>query len=117
MGNAVNTSSNSSMSAESASVTAMGANSVDCRLGNYFTKTISGATTFTFDNPPSSGVAFGFVMEVTLNGSNAITWPGTVKWPADAAPTITDGKTQMFVFITDNGGSRWRGSSLVDYTN
>ena len=117
MGNAVNTSSNSSMSAESASVTAMGANSVDCRLGNYFTKTISGATTFTFDNPPSSGVAFGFVMEVTLNGSNAITWPGTVKWPADTPPAITDGKTQMFVFITDNGGSRWRGSSLVDYTN
>ena len=117
MGNAVNTSSNSSMSAESSSVTAMGANSVDCRLGNYFTKTITGATTFTFDNPPSSGVAFGFVMEVTLNGSNAITWPGTVKWPADTAPTITDGKTQMFVFITDNGGSRWRGSSLVDYTN
>ena len=117
MGNAVNTSSNSAMSAESANVTAMGANSVDCRLGNYFTKTITGATTFTFDNPPSSGVAFGFVMEVTLNGSNAITWPGTVKWPADTAPTITDGKTQMFVFITDNGGSRWRGSSLVDYTN
>jgi len=117
MGNAVNTSSNSSMSAESANVTSMGANSVDCRLGNYFTKTISGATTFTFDNPPSSGVAFGFVMEVTLNGSNAITWPGTVKWPADAAPAITDGKTQMFVFITDNGGTRWRGSSLVDYTN
>ena len=117
MGNAVNTSSNSSMSAESANVTSMGANSVDCRLGNYFTKTISGATTFTFDNPPSSGVAFGFVMEVTLNGSNAITWPGTVKWPADTAPAITDGKTQMFVFITDNGGTRWRGSSLVDYTN
>ena len=117
MGNAVNTSSNSSMSAESSSVTAMGANSVDCRLGNYFTKTISGATTFTFDNPPSSGVAFGFVMEVTLNGSNAITWPGTVKWPADTPPAITDGKTQMFVFITDNGGTRWRGSSLVDYTN
>ena len=117
MGNAVNTSSNSAMSAESANVTAMGANSVDCRLGNYFTKTITGATTFTFDNPPSSGVAFGFVMEVTLNGSNAITWPGTVKWPADTAPTITDGKTQMFVFITDNGGTRWRGSSLVDYTN
>ena len=117
MGNAVNTSSNSSMSAQSSKVVAMGANSVDCRLGNYFTKTITGATTFTFDNPPSSGVAFGFVMEVTLNGSNAITWPGTVKWPADTAPTITDGKTQMFVFITDNGGSRWRGSSLVDYTN
>ena len=117
MGNAVNTSSNSSMSAESSTVTAMGANSVDCSLGNYFTKTITGATTFTFDNVPASGVAYGFVMELTLNGSNAVTWPGSVKWPKDTAPTITDGKTQMFVFVTDNGGTRWRGSSLVDYTN
>ena len=117
MGNAVNTSSNSAMSAESSNLTAMAANSVDCRLGNYFTKTITGATTFTFDNPPASGVAYGFTMEVTLNGSNAITWPGTVKWPADTAPTITDGKTQLFIFVTDDGGTRWRGSSLVDYTN
>ena len=117
MGNAVNTSSNSSMSAQSSKVVAMGANSVDCSLGNYFTKTITGATTFTFDNPPASGVAFGFTMEVTLNGSNAITWPGTVKWPVDTAPTITDGKTQMFIFVTDDGGTRWRGSSLVDYVN
>ena len=117
MGNAVNTSSNSSMSAQSSKVVAMGANSVDCSLGNYFTKTITGATTFTFDNVPASGVAFGFTMEVTLNGSNAITWPGTVKWPVDTAPTITDGKTQMFIFVTDDGGTRWRGSSLVDYTN
>ena len=117
MGNAVNTSSNSSMSAQSSKVVAMGANSVDCRLGNYFTKTITGATTFTFDNVPASGVAFGFTMEVTLNGSNAITWPATVKWNADTAPTLTDGKTQLFMFITDDGGTRWRGSALVDYVN
>ena len=98
-------------------ITAMGANSVDCRLGNYFTKTITGATTFTFDNVPASGVAYGFTMEVTLNGSNAITWPGTVKWNADTAPTLTDGKTQLFMFVTNNGGTRWRGSALVDYVN
>ena len=117
MGNAVNTSSNSAMSAESSNLTAMAANSVDCQLGNYFTKTITGATTFTFDNPPASGVAYGFTMEVTLNGSNAITWPGTVKWNADTAPALTDGKTQLFMFVTNNGGTRWRGSALVDYVN
>ena len=101
---------------QTSNISAMGANSVDCSAGNYFTKTITGATTFTFDNVPT-GVAYTFTMEVTLNGSNAITWPGSVKWPADTAPTITDGKTQLFVFITDDGGTRWRGSSLVDYTN
>ena len=101
---------------QTSNISAMGANSVDCSAGNYFTKTITGATTFTFTNVPT-GVAYTFTMEVTLNGSNAITWPGTVKWPADTAPTITDGKTQLFVFLTDDGGTRWRGSSLVDYTN
>ena len=101
---------------QTSNISAMGANAVDCSAGNYFTKTITGATTFTFTNVPT-GVAYTFTMEVTLNGSNAITWPGSVKWPADTAPTITDGKTQLFVFITDDGGTRWRGSSLVDYTN
>ena len=97
-------------------IVAVSGTAVDCATGSYFTKTITGATTFTFTNVPS-GVAYAFTFEVTLNGSNAITWPGTVKWPADTAPTITDGKTQVFVFLTDDGGTRWRGSSLVDYTN
>ena len=101
---------------QTSNISAMGANAVDCSAGNYFTKTITGATTFTFTNVPT-GVAYTFTMEVTLNGSNAITWPGTVKWPADTAPAVTDGKTQLFVFITDDGGTRWRGSSIVDYTN
>ena len=101
---------------QTSNISAMGANAVDCAAGNYFTKTITGATTFTFTNVPS-GVAYAFTFEVTLNGSNAITWPSSVKWPADTAPTITDGKTQVFVFLTDDGGTRWRGSSLVDYTN
>ena len=97
-------------------IVAVSGTAVDCATGSYFTKTITGATTFTFTNVPS-GVAYAFTFEVTLNGSNAITWPGSVKWPADTAPTITDGKTQVFVFLTDDGGTRWRGSSLVDYTN
>ena len=101
---------------QTSNISAMGANAVDCSAGNYFTKTITGATTFTFTNVPS-GVAYTFTMEVTLNGSNAITWPAAVKWPADTPPAITDGKTQLFVFITDDGGTRWRGSSVVDYTN
>ena len=100
----------------SANITAMGANDVDCSAGNYFTKTITGATTFTFSNVPT-GVVYSFTMEVTLNGNNSITWPSSVKWNADTAPTLTDGKTQLFMFITDDGGTRFRGSALVDYVN
>ena len=101
---------------QTANITTMGANDVNCSVGNYFKKTISGATTFTFSNVPT-GVVYTFSMEVTLNGSNAITWPSSVKWNADTAPAITDGKTQMFIFITDDGGTRFRGSALVDYVN
>ena len=100
----------------SETIAAVSGTAVDCSTASYFTKTITGATTFTFTNVPT-GVAYAFTFEVTLNGSNAITWPGTVKWPADTAPAITDGKTLVFVFLTDDGGTRWRGSSLVDYTN
>ncbi len=93
----------------------MAANSVDCSKGNYFTKTINGATTFTFDNVPSQ--VYGFTMELThTSGSGSITWPTSVKWPADTAPALTDGKTSLVMFITDDGGTRWRGSSLADYT-
>ena len=117
MGNAINTNSNSSMTAQSGSVTAMAANSIDCRVGNYFTKTISGATTFTFDNVPSTGVIYGFTLELThTGGSGSITWPTSVKWPLDTPPTLTDGKTSLLMFVTDDGGTRWRGSSLADYT-
>ena len=97
-------------------ITAMGANDVDCSAGNYFTKTITGATTFTFSNVPAS-TAYIMTIEVTLNGSNAITWPAAVKWPADTPPTLTDGKTQLFTFVTDDGGTRWRANSSVDYVN
>jgi hypothetical protein len=96
-------------------ITAMGALDVDCSTANYFTKTIAGVSTFTFSNVPSSG-AYSFTLELT-HTSGTITWPTEVKWPADTAPTLTTGKTHLFIFVTDDGGTRWRGSSLVDYTN
>ena len=112
----LNVSGISTFASQVSGITAMGANAVDCSTANYFTKTITGATTFTFTNVPT-GVAYGMTMEVTLNGNNSITWPTSVKWPLDTAPAITDGKTQLFMFVTDDGGTRWRGSSLVDYVN
>ena len=95
---------------------AVSALAIDLSTGNYFTKTISSNSTFTFSNPPSSGTVGSFVLELT-HSSGTVTWPSSVKWPADTAPTLTAGKTHLFMFVTDNGGSRYRGASLVDYTN
>ena len=96
-------------------ITAMGALEVDCSQGNYFTKTIAGNSTFTFANVPT-GCAYAFTLELT-HSSGTVTWPASVKFPADTAPTLTTGKTHLFMFITDDGGTRFRGSSLVDYVN
>jgi hypothetical protein len=96
-------------------IVAVAALSIDCSSGNYFTKTILADSTFTFDSVPASR-AFAFALELT-HTSGAITWPTTVKWPKDTPPTVTTGKTHIFIFITDDGGTRWRGASLVDYVN
>ena len=96
-------------------ITAVAALDIDCSTANYFTKTINGASTFTFSSPPASR-AYAFALELT-HTSGTITWPTSVKWPKDTAPTLTTGKTHLFIFVTDDGGTRWRGASLVDYVN
>ena len=96
-------------------IVAVSALDIDCSDGNYFTKTISADSTFTFSNSPASR-AYGFTLELT-HTSGTVTWPSAVKWPGDTAPSLTTGKTHLFVFVTDDGGTRWRGSSLTNYTN
>lgn len=94
--------------------TAMAALDVDCSAGNYFTKTINGASTFTVSNVPASR-SYTFTLELE-HTSGAITWFSGVEWPGGTAPTLTTGKTHLFMFQTDNGGTRWRASSLINYT-
>jgi hypothetical protein len=94
------------------SVTAVSLLDIDCSAGNYFTKTISGNSTFTFSNVPSG--AYGMIVEIE-NTSGMITWPTEVKFPNDTAPSLSTGKTHVFVFITDDSGSRWRGMAQVNY--
>jgi len=97
-------------------ITAVPALEIDCSAGNYFTKTITtGTNTFTFANVPSSG-AYSFTLELTHTGGTA-EWPGSVKFPGNAAPNLTNGKVTLFMFSTNDGGVKFRGSTLVDYDN
>jgi hypothetical protein len=107
-----------SVTADSYKTTAnsVSALAINLSTGNYFTKTINGNSTFTFTNPPSSGTVGSFTLELT-HTSGTVTWPSSVKFPADTAPTLTAGKTHLFVFVTDDGGSRYRGAALADYVN
>lgn len=95
---------------------AVSALDIDLSTGNYFTKTISANSTFTFSNPPASGTVGSFTLELT-HTSGTVAWPSSVKFNADTAPTLTTGKTHLFYFVTDDGGTRYRGAALVDYVN
>ena len=87
-----------------------------CSSGNYFIKAVSANTTLTISGVPTSR-AYGFMLEITHTNSATITWPVSIKWGNDTAPILTNAKTHLFTFITDDGGARWRGSAQVNYTN
>ncbi len=97
-----------------AAVETVSALDINLSTGNYFTKTINGNSTFTFSNPGTGAVSF--TLELT-HTSGTVTWPASVKFPADTAPTLTAGKTHLFMFVTDDGGTRYRGAALADYVN
>lgn len=87
--------------------------SVDCRDGNVFAITLSENTTFTFDNPPTSGTAYGFVLKVVQDSTaRTITWPASVDWSNNNLPAISSGagEVDLFVFFTHDGGTTWYGS-------
>ena len=89
--------------------TAMGANAIDLATGNFFSKTISGATTFTVSNVPSAGTAATFILDLTNGGSAAITWFAGVKWAGGTAPTLTAAGRDVLGFFTHDGGTTWTG--------
>jgi hypothetical protein len=102
--------------AQAANVTAVGALDINCSLGNYFTKTINGASTFTVSNVPASR-AYAFTVEI-VHTSGTITWFSGVQWPNNnTAPTLTTGKTHLITWVTDNGGTTWRGVPNVNYNS
>jgi len=96
-------------------VTSSGAaTTVNCEQGNSFSHTLTENTTFTFSNPPASGTAYSFSIEIIQDASASgftVTWPASVDWPAGAAPTLTATASakDVFVFTTRDGGTNWHG--------
>lgn len=100
---------------DTAPAVAVGALDIDCSAGVYFTKTIAGNSAFTFSNPPASGTAYAFMLELT-HTSGTVSWPAAVRWPDNIAPTLTTSRTHLFVFTTDDAGARWRAAVNPNYT-
>jgi hypothetical protein len=90
-------------------------NTINVALANYFISTPAGASTWVFTGVPVSRDS-SFVLQLTNGGTYTTTWPASVKWPANTAPTLTSSGVDLLIFSTANTGTTWRGSSLIGYT-
>ena len=90
-------------------------NTVNVALANYFVCTPAGTTTFVFTGVPVSRDS-SFVIELTNGGAYTVSFPSSVRWPANTAPTLTASGKDLLIFSTANTGSTWRASSLIGYT-
>lgn len=92
---------------------AMPANDINLNAGNFFSKTISTATTFTVSNVPATDTAISFILDLTNAGSAAITWWSGVKWAGGTAPVLTTTGRDVLGFYTYNAGVTWTGILLA----
>lgn len=74
-----------------------------------FNVSLNGAiTTFSVGEAPSGSTAFTLIF--TADGTpRSVTWGTAVSWSGGTAPTLTstNGKRDVFTFLTLNGGVNW----------
>ena len=88
------------------------ATTIDLATATNFTHTLTGATTYTFSNPATTGNATAFTLKVIQDiTARTITWPASVDWAGGTAPTLTatSGGVDVFVFYTIDGGTTYYG--------
>jgi len=88
---------------------AIAASDIAVSTASVFSKTISGATTFTLSSIPLSPKVSGFTLELTNGGSAVVTWWAGIKWTGGIAPTLTAAGLDILEFYTRDGGTTWRG--------
>jgi hypothetical protein len=86
---------------------------IDLRNGNSFSHILTENTTFSFTNPPISGLVHGFSLELVQDSAGSgytVGWPN-VKWQKKTSPTLTSTANgiDIFVFYTRDGGTSWYG--------
>ena len=87
----------------------MTTNNLDLATANLFTKTLTGATTFTISNKAVAGDVNSFILELTNGGAFTVTFWVGVKWAGGTVPTLTAAGTDVLGFYSHDGGTTWRG--------
>lgn len=83
---------------------------IDCKTGTIFQYTLSSSITFSVNNVPAAGKAYGFLLIISSTGTYNINWMSGVKWINGIIPdTPTSGTTNIYSFFTGNNGTTWYG--------
>ena len=87
---------------------------LDLANGNVFAVTFNATiSSITISNPPRTNNAGSFTLILTKSTATqySITWPASVKWASGIAPVLTqtDGKKDIFTFVSVDGGTNWYG--------
>lgn len=85
---------------------------LDLAAANYFTFTMTGATTVAVSNVPATGNVPAVILEITNGGANTLTNLVGATWPGGLAPTLTVSGVDVLGFYTTNNGTTWRGFVL-----
>tara|TARA_B110000858_G_scaffold167105_1_gene194803 strand:+ start:28 stop:1236 length:1209 start_codon:yes stop_codon:yes gene_type:complete len=82
---------------------------------SYFTLTPSGVTSLAFSNPPPSGSAGSFALEITGTSSYTLEWPSSIKWSGATTPDApAAGEKDVYTFVTTDGGTTYYGKQAGD---
>ena len=86
------------------------ATTINLSLGNVFTHSLTGNTTYTISNAVS-GQAHSFTLIINMGSTvRTLTFPSSVKWQGGEIPDMsTASKTYVLTFLTINGGTTWLG--------
>jgi hypothetical protein len=98
----------------SAPAISAGTLTLDLSAAQVFTVSLNAnVTTLTISNTPATASrSIGFTLILTADGTaRTVTWGAAVLWPAGTSPTLTstNGKKDVFSFVTTNGGTTWLG--------
>lgn len=97
-------------SCKTGDLTVSGPYDMDCSLFNNWAFTVTGATSLSFSNVPSAGRTFRALLFIKQGtGGSISSFPSGTTWPGAVAPTLTttNARTDIFSFLTVDGGTTW----------
>lgn len=85
---------------------------IDVAVANHYSKSITGATTFSVVNTPAVDRVGVFVLHLTNAGAHVVQWWANIRWAEGQAPTLTAAGRDVIAFSTRDGGATWDGYLL-----